>query len=109
MQVPVLIVPDKLGVGIDDMDVPPSADIQSSTERQSTTPNKELGDMRRTDTTKGRRMAREKNDGGKKRGGWIRWNLTTQNFRGLTTEADQEGVAYMMERQNIDIICGQET
>ena len=49
------------------------------------------------------------NDGGKKGGGWIRWNLTTQNFRGLTTEADQEGVAYTMERQNIDIICGQET
>jgi hypothetical protein len=62
MQVPVLIVPDKLGEGIDDVDVPPSADLQSSTEWQSTTPNKELVDVRRTDTKTGRRKAREMND-----------------------------------------------
>ena len=108
MGVPVPIVPDKLGVGTDEINVPPSAVLQCSTQRQSTSPTKERGDMRGTDTNTGR-MAREMNDGGKKGGGWIRWNLTTQNFRGLTTEADQEGVAYTMERQNIDIICGQET
>ena len=33
----------------------------------------------------------------------------TQNMRGLTSESDREEIRLQMERQHIDLVCGQET
>ena len=48
---------------------------------------------------------------GKKKGGRgaVRVVAATQNMRGLTSESDREEIRLQMERQHIDLVCGQET
>jgi hypothetical protein len=50
--------------------------------------------------------ARVKKKGGR---GAVRVVAATQNMRGLTSESDREEIRLQMERQHIDLVCGQET